>query len=230
MKKLFLALFFIPALHGYSIKVEFSDGVKTVDTAVLDQFESTKISSLFPLVHKRWPKQLKDLDSNAFNMLVTLSKLEDHKLFNFFATRKPDELKLLYFYIKNLKIDNKLREAMNMALLKKNDVSIFSSNKNLREDLANEYLYDYYSGKVYDAKKDPSFASCDTYEDAFYSKYYGNPKLTYARNFFTALLYYHEQVLKKPLVIDTEELKEAYMFFDAQTQNFLVNNKFVTLT
>ena len=240
MKKLLIALSFIPALHGYSIKVQFSDCTKNIELAKLDQFESTQLSSLFPFIHKIWPKKLKTLDSNMFKLLTKLSKLDNAMLFDFCVALPQDQLKLLHFTLNECKIENKLHLAVNMAFLKK-DSAAFTDLFNA-QSFAQNYLYDYFNGEVWKAKAPVNHhnsvlynIALELHEDAFYSKYYGiNSDLwrMYSNTLykFTTLMHYHDQVLKKPLAVDTQELKDTFMNFDAQVQNHLVDNKFVALT
>lgn len=236
MKKLFLALLLVPTIQGYSIKVQFSDGIKKVDTQELDQFESTELSSLIPIVHKVWAKNLKAVDSQTFKFLTSLTKLDDSKLFNFLVTRTPEQIKLLSFNIRNLKIDNKLRLATNMAFLK--NPSLVSTVYPFDGfNFAQFYLYDYFKGKVWEAAgiaNGASYSAIKNSRELFYDKYYGDHThfmIVSDKHYrFTTLLHYHDQVLKKPLVIDTPELKETFIEFDSKIQNHLVENKFVTLT
>jgi hypothetical protein len=218
---LLLPLLFICSLANAGlVTVECSDGKA--------QFELTDLleSKCLRITQAESNISLNGIDSRSLKLFIKLSKLNDDKIFAFIDSLNPDEFGVIDHYAKYLRCYHEFDALFKYKFLK--EYSLVGSRKEMFDFVDNKFFQFKF---IYDAQDGISQWKQTTLFDIYCSKILGfsNQEILAVPDYraFFVLIDFYQQVMKKPLKLSTQHLKNIFCSFDPSIQRELLKKQLV---
>ncbi len=171
---------------------------------------------------------LTGIDTRSLNLFIKLSKLSDAKVFAFIDSLNPDEFRIFDYYAKYLRVYHEID-----LLFKYKYVKEYSpqGNQAITDFVDSKYTtFQFIEGVGSDAGKWKLVDLFEKYvlEFAGFMKIPTGAAGNDTRAFFV-LIDFYQRVIKKPLRLTTQHLKDVFNSFDLALQNELLKKQLVII-
>lgn len=216
-------LFIFSLANAELVTVECSDGKAQFERADLRASKCLRIiqSEAISNPPNFYVLQLPEIDCRSVKLFIKLSKLNDDKIFAFIDSLTPDEFRVFNYGAKYLRCYHEFDALFKYKFLK--EYGLVGARKE---------LFDFVDAKFFQFKFINSRWQKITLFDLYCSQFSGqNPENSCSEDgrAFFVLIDFYQQVIKKPLSLSTQHLKNVFYAQPAYVQQTLLNKKLVTL-
>jgi hypothetical protein len=220
----------LPLLFSFSlasaqpITVECSDGQIQIELADLRASKCLRITQDESISYNFLSKcSLPDIDSRSLKLFLKLSKLGDDKIFAFIDSLTPEEFRLIDYNAKYLRYYHEIDALFKYKFLK--EYSLAGSRLEMIEFVDRKFFQ-------FTFMRDIQRDICKWQRTNLFEKYCPGFRLSeneFCHDYraFFVLIDFYQQVMKKPLVLTTQHLKNIFYNFDSVLQNELLKKQLV---
>lgn len=223
---LLLPLFLVFSLaQAQFVTVECSDGQFQFECGDL---QASKCLRITELLNNTYAFSLPGIDSRSLKLFIKLSKLKDDKIFAFIDSLKPNEFRLIDYNAKYLRCYHELDALFKYKYLK--EYSLAGASKDMFDFIDRNFFQFKF---IQDARGISQWKYISLF-DIYCSQLNGFtiPENSCSHDYraFFVLIDFYQQIMKKPLPLSTQYLKNIFYSFDLAIQKELLKKQLVIVS